>query len=428
MSEHLDERKIFQELGHDLILLLYGLTRSVKLYEANNATITNQIDLLLERLGRYFVTHGEGLRLQLMADEFFVNGKLLRADPRFWERAVALAQFFQQFELGELIFETGVTKSDCRAFVRDLSASSRSQRNLLSAEGYGGLQIGEAQGQSTASYDLQPDRFAILLCGSMLDVLEWFYGQRHRAGLSLLPLRRTLQLVIDAAQKDPAIFQVVASVRDPDRPLTWSRARLAAAIDAICFGHYLTLHRREIMCLAVATVVSQVSDSADPVDAVAPLFLYRGIKDAAMPMALAVHDARAAEPGSRLGMAGQVLAVCETYHRLTSATAEGPGRSPAEAIEAMTNGEVPGLERGTVQTFADYKGPYPLGSAVMLSNGAPAIVVAQGDGVAGKHRPSVMFFDGEGLYGEPLDLAARDDIWIDRHASSSELPINLART
>ncbi len=428
MSTPIDERKLYQDLGQDLILLLYGLSRSVRLYEANNATIIKQVDLLLERLRRYFAVHQDSLQLQLMADEFFVNGKLLRADPQFWDRAVGLARFFQQFEIGELIFEPTVHSSHCLAFVRDLSASARSQSNLLNPQGYDGLFVGETKGQSTASVDLRPDRFAILLCGSLLDVLEWFYPNRHQAGLSLLPLRRTLQLVIDAAVKDPAIFQVVAAVRDPERPLTWSRARLAVTIDAICFGHYLTLHRREVMCLAVAAVLSGVSDSDDPIDAVCPLFLYRGIKDASMPMALAVHDARSRGAAGRLGMAGQVLAVCETYHRLSSASDQGPGLSPAQSLERMTSGAVPNLERGTVQTFADYKGPFPLGSAVMLSNGSPAIVVAQGEGVAGKHRPTVMLFDGEGLYGEPTDMAQRDDVWIERYAENSELPINLART
>jgi hypothetical protein len=428
MSEQAEELKVLQELGQDLILLLYGLSRSVMLYEANNATIAKQIDLLLERLGPYFSRYQEGARLQLMADEFFVNGKLLRADPRFWDRAVALAAFFQQYELGELYFDPSVEKNQCLAFVRDLGASARAQRNLLNAEGYGGLLIGEAQGQSTASYDLRPDRFAILLCGSMLDVLDWVYKHRYEPGLSLLPLRRTLQLVIDAAIKDPAMFQVVAAVRDPGRPLSWSRSRLATTIDAICFGNYLTLHRREVMCLAVASVLSGVSDSDDPIDAVSPLFLYKGIKDAAMPMALAVHDARCTAGGSSKGMAGQVLAVCETYHRLSSAGPDGPGLSPAEALERMTSGKVAGLDRGTVMTFADYKGPYPLGSAVMLSNGAPAIVVAQGEGIAGKHRPTVMLFDGEGLYGAPTDLAAGDDLWIERYAQVDEVPVNLALT
>jgi hypothetical protein len=428
MSMHSEERNLYQTLGHDLVMLLYGLSRSVRLYDANNATITKQSDLLVERLQGYFAEQGEGLRLQLMSDEFFINGKLLRADPRFWDRAVALADFFKQFEIGELYFEPHLSTSHCQAFIGDLSASARSQRNLLNPDGYDALQIGELQGQSTATFDLQPDRFAIMLCGSMLDVLEWFQERSDQPELSLLPLRRTLQLIIDAALKDPAIFQIIAAVRDPTTPLSWSRARLAATVDAICFGHYLTLHRREVMCLAVATVLAGVSGSDDPIRAVAPLFSYKGIKDAAMPVALAVYDACTVGQGQRVGMAGQVLAVCEAYHRLTSAGDDGPGLSPAEALQHMSSGGVPGLDRGTVQTFADYKGPYPLGSAVRLSNGAPAIVVAQGDGLGGKHRPTVMLFDGEGLYGEPIDLTAGDDVWVERYASAEELPVNLART
>jgi hypothetical protein len=428
MNVPTEERSVYQALGQDLVMLLYGLSRSVRLYDANNATIAKQADLLVERLQRHFEEQPEGLRLQLMSDEFFVNGKLLRADPRFWERAVALADFFRQFEIGELYFETHIATEHCLRFIADLSASARSQRNRLDPDGYGALLIGEMQGQSAASNDLRPDRFAILLCGSLLDVLEWFKEHSDQAELSLLPLRRTLQLIIDAALKDPAIFQIIAAVRDPELPLSWSRSRLAATIDAICFGHYLTLHRREVMVLAVATVLAGVSGSDDPVKAVAPLFTYKGIKDAAMPMALAVYDARTLGEGQRAGMAGQVLAVCEAYHRLTSAGDEGPGMSPAEALEKMGSGAIPGLERGTVQTFADYKGPYPLGSAVRLSNGAPAIVVGQSPGLGGKHRPAVMLFDGEGLYGEPIDLSASEDLWVERYASAQELPVNLARS
>jgi hypothetical protein len=189
IEQQADGRSTFHQMGHDMILLLYGLTRSVQLYEVNNATITKQIDLLVERLERGFVEWPDGIRIQLMADEFFLNGKLLRADPKFWDRAVALAAFFQQFELGELHFGPGTTKAHCQAFIRDLGASVRAQRNQLGDDGYGPLQIGEAQGQSTASFDLRPDRFAILLCGSLLDVMEWFYQRRDKPGLSLLPQR-----------------------------------------------------------------------------------------------------------------------------------------------------------------------------------------------------------------------------------------------
>ncbi len=428
MSELAEEKRLLHAIGHDLILLLYGLTRSVLLYEANNATITKQIDLLLERLRPWFLREDEGVRFQLLSDEFFLNGKLLRADPRFWDRAVGLAEFLRQFEIGEIRFEPGIRRSHLQSFCQDLSNSARSQRNLLSTDGYGPLYIGESPGQSLASFDFQPDRFAIILCGSLLEVMEWVYTQKGKPGLSLLPLRRTLQLVIDAAAKDPAMFQIVAAVRDPGQPISRSRARLSTAIDTICFGHYLTLHRREIMCLAIAAVLSGVSDSDDPVQAVRPLFLFRGIKDAAMPTVLAVHDACIIRQGGQGGMAGHVLAVCQTYHQLTTAKAENGALNPAESLESMTDGRAGKFDRGTVQTFADYKGPYPLGSCVLLSNGAPAIVVAQGEGSTGKHRPTVMFYDGEGLYGALMNLAERDDVWIDHHASNQEMTVNLAKT
>ncbi len=428
MTEPGEDRKLHQVVGHDLIVLMYGLTRSVQLYDANNEAIGKQIDRLIDRLRPWFVKRQEGLAIQMLADEFFVNGKLLRTDPRVWERAVGLANFLRQFDIGEVHFEPDIRRSHLQAFCQDLSRSARSQRNLLSPDGYGSLHIEQSDGRSLASFDFRPDRFAIMLCGSLLEVMEWVYRKRDTAGLSLLPLRRALQLVIDAAAKDPAMFQVVAAVRDPSRPSSVARTRMSIAIDTICFGHYLTLHRREIMCLAMAAILGGISDDDDPVKAAQPIYGYRGIKDAAMATVLAVHDARAIRGGERGGMAGHVLAVCEAYHRLTMATGDAAALGAAEALKHLTGGQVAGLDRGTVQTFADHKGPYPLGSAVMLSNGAPALVVAQGEGTAGKHRPTVMFYDGVGLYGTLMDLAERDDIWIEQHAASSELQVNLAKT
>lgn len=414
MAESGEERRVLHEIGQDIILALYGLTRSVLLYEANNATIVKQVEVLLERLQRAFEATGGGVCLQILSDEFFLDGKLLRADPRTWDRAVAVSAFLRQFGIGELSFDPTVGAANVTAFVADLSASARAQQNLLAPDGYGPLQIGESPGQSLASFDFKPDRFALLLCGSLLDVMEWTYARRARAGTSALPLRRTLQLVIDAAMRDPAMFQIAAAIRDPRRPPSWSRLRLATTVDAICFGHYLALHRREIIVLAIAAVLSGISESPDPLEAIRPLYGLRGIKDAAMPTVLAVHDARAVLLGQKGGMAGQVLATCEMFHELTSATETSPPMSPSAALRHLAGGAVPGLDRATVQTFADFKGPHPLGSGVRLSNGAPAIVIAQSGGTAGKHRPTVMLFDGQCLYGAPIDLAQRDDLWIDR--------------
>jgi len=428
VSERTEEQQILQKTGTDLLLNLYGLTRSVVLYEPNNDTIANQVELLIKLVRGHARQQHEGLRLQLLSDEFFINGRLLRADPRFWERGVELAKFLDQLELGELAFDAEITGDQLHRFVGDLSTSLRSQRNQLDPEGYGGLQTGESSGQSMASFDFKPDRFAMLICGSLLEVMEWFYAQRERRGLSLLPLRRSLQLVIDTAAKDPAMFQIIAAIRDPAQPLSWSQARLAATIDTVCFGHFLTLHRREVMSLALAAVLSGVSDQADPKEAVRPLLHLRGLRDAAMPMVLAVHDARAICQGGRGGMAGHLLAVCEVYHDLTAANQEGLALTPREALKIMLEGQIAGLDRGTVQAFADYKGPHPLGSAVVLSNGATAVVIAHGATEAARHRPTVMLFDGEGLYGEPTNLATTEEFWIERHPGADEVQLNLART
>jgi len=419
------ERRTLQDMGTGLIRGLFPLSRSVTLYEPNNATVVNQVQLLAKRVESAFQEFPDGIRLQLLEDEFFVNGRLLRTDPRFFERAVVLAEFMHQFDLGEICFDPGVNEEHLSAFVGDLSASAKARQNMIPPQGYGPLQVGEGSGRSLASFQFNPDRLAILLCGSLLDLMEWLYTSKNRR-ISLLPLRRTVQLVIDAVSQDVAYFQIVAAIRDPARPMSAVRSRLAATIDTIGFAHYLTLHRRDVMYLALAAILGGIDESRDPERAVQPLFGFRGLREASMPMVLAVHDSRRIRNGEPGGVAGQILAVCETYHDLTSANQERPAMAPHEALQQMLDGVFPSLDRATVRTFADFKGPYPLGSAVTLNNGATAVVVGHGTSDATKNRPTVLLYDGTRMYGEPIDLAVQDEVAIVGTPAPADVLLNLA--
>ncbi len=426
IEEQTDTRA--QNTAMQLIFGVHSLVRSLALYDANNDAIKRVMDAILEALDGYFAeVDGEQIRLQLLEDEFFVNGKLLKLDAKSYERAKALADFLIKHELGELVFYRGMTREQLETFARDLGETVRTGSNRLNPAGYGALTLDKSVGQSVSAFRFQPDKLAIYVYGGLLDLVDRLYFE-HRAGRSpsLLLVRRTLQLVIDAMKEHSGIYQMVAAIRDPENPIDVTRQRVATAVEAIGFGYYLGLEALSLMSLALGALLTGLSSSPDPDEAVEPLYRFAGLGDAAMPLTLAVHDCRAARQGKPAGVPGRMLAISEIYVALTSATEERPAMAPPRAIQAMLKGEA-GAEQGPARLFADFKGPYPLGSLLKLSNGRTALVVSHGKGAQGKQRPIVALLTADSKVGKTLDLAEHPELTIESTPAYSDIGFNLAR-
>jgi hypothetical protein len=417
-----------QAFGRELITQLHGLSRMVTLYETNNNAVIRVLDAVEKTIERYHKGAASTLSVRLLAEEFFVNGRLLRVDAQIYERATDVAKTLRRFEVGELRFEPGLTRAQLDNFALDLAASVRAGENRLAPDGYGNIFVAKAEGRSVASFRFQPHKLAKVLYGSLLDLVEKLYSEVGEGNApSLLSVKRTLQLVIDAMADHGAMFQVLAAVHDPTRPVSNSRRRVSAAVDAIGFGYYLGLPKADLMYLSLGAILGGLSDSLDPDDAIAPLFRFGGLGDSAMPLILAVRDARAARLGHPGGVPGQMLAVVELYTELATATDQRPAMSPHRTLGMMVGGQVPGVDKGAARVFADYKGPYPLGSVVRLSSGHLALVMGQGE-KASKQRPVVALLDRGGKLGRRVNLAEVGDAKVASVPEPAEIDLNIAET
>jgi hypothetical protein len=417
-----------QSIGRELITNLHGLSRTVTLYDTNNNAVIRVLDAIEKTVTEYHAGQGGTLSVRLLAEEFFVNGRLLRVDAQIYERATDVAKTFRRFHVGELRFEPGLTRAQLDTFASDLAASVRAGERQLNPEGYGNISVAKADGRSVASFRFQPNKLAKVLYGSLLDLVEKLYGEvGEGAAPSLLPVKRTLQLLIDAMADHGAMFQVLAAIHDPTRPVSTARLRVSAAVDAVGFGFYLSLPKADLMYLALGAILGGLSDSLEPDDAIAPLFRFGGLGDSAMPLILAVRDARAARLGHQGGVPGQMLAVVELYTELVTATEHRPAISAHRALAMMVNGQVPGADKGAARVFADYKGPYPLGSVVKLSTGHLALVMGQTE-EGGKQRPKVALLERGGKIGRRVDLAKVEDVRVASAPDPAEIDLNLAET
>lgn len=399
------EDAIVQEHGREFVTLLAGLVRGLGFYDRNNTAIVRLLDGLIalkDKVG------GEELRLQLLTDEFFVNGRLLRVDAQLWERASALAQALGRLGVGEVGIQPGLTREGLDSFAESLSTAVRGKAGEHTVPPVAGLHLAKPSGASIAAFRFQPDRLALATFGGLAELAEKLYRE-HAAGHapSLLPLKRALQLVIDGMSSHGGHYLVLASARDPKVPRSHVRVRVDAAIYAVGCGIALGLSKAELMTLGLGGILAGLDESPDPDAAVEPLFRYPGLGDSALPLALAIHDARALRQGRSAGLPGQILALAHAYEeRIAGARPIAPARF----LKTLAAGEIKVVDPRLAQAFAEWLGPYPLGSLVKLKSGAVGVVTRHGEGANGKTRPTIVLLTP--APGDSVDLAARSSIEI----------------
>ena len=398
MSGPVDQQE--QEAGARLVVLLQGLCRALTFYDANNDAVKHQVDALRETLASSREAGHEHVELKLLAEEFFVNGRLLKVDAKLYERATELAALLGSFDVGEIRVPTALDTAQLEGFVADLSTSLRTKQHAFAPDGYGGLTLGRAQGRSVAAYRFEPDRLAIWLFSSLLDLTATLFELVDAGETpSLLPLKRSLQLAIDNMRDHGAIYQVLTQVRGLDGEVSRATRRTSVALDLVGFGQFVGLDPSDLLVLALAGVLGGLSESSEPDEAVKLLFGFPGLGELAMPVTLALHDARTVRAGGKGGVPGRIVAVVEAYEELL---AEGAG--PHEALVRLASGKVPGAEPAVARVFGGWKGPWPLGSVVKLEDGRHALVLGQGEDAESKKTPRVAVLT-EGRLGERLDLA-----------------------
>jgi len=416
-----------QAAGVELLTLFHGLTRALTLYEINNDAIVRLIDSLWSTIEGYFKAGGDELRLQLLEDETFLNGQLIRVDAQLYERITSLSKTLDGFGVGEIRIESSVEKAQCKRMLEDLSKSLRSQQNRLNPDGYGAIGLAKRSGRSMAALRFEPDKLAIWTYASLLDVVDQLFT-KHAANESptLLPVKRILQLVIDGMAAHSGIYQMLSSIRDPRLPLSKTRLRVGMAIDAVGFGVFVGLPHSDLMSLSLAGLLAGLSDSDDPDAAIAPLFRYGGLGDAAMSLVLTVHDLRSSRKGEKAGVPGRMLSVVEAFHELTVGTETQEPLAPPDALSGMVAGKIPGVDTAAARVFAAYKGKYPLGTAVKLGSGAVGVVVAH-PMEGPRERPIVALIGPSGRLGQRVDLHRQPNVQITEIVSTKQAGVDLTQ-
>lgn len=404
---------ILSEKGKSVIGILHSLANALRLYDVNNAAVSRQVDALFDELAP-LAQNNLFLRLTLRDDEFFINDALLKADLRLYVRAKELAEILESFEYNDLRILGTTTKQDMENFVLELSKSIKIQDHTLKGQSFGGISGQKAKGSSAAAFRFEPDKLSIWLYSGLLDVVEALYSSHEEGDApSLLALRRSLQMIIDNIREFNGIYQMLSAFRSPKEARSKANMRVAMAVDIIGFGIFLGRGNMELLEFALATILSGLEESDDPIDTIQPLFRYSGLGQTALGLIVSLYESRMGRMGKSISLSGQILLVVEEYHRKLHQSPETP--LPKLIYELL---QITDLKSPLFQLFARYKGPFPIGSFITVDDEL-MLVIGQSRSAIGKQRPIVMRIV-QGRLVQSIDLSREEDRRISQISSLGE--------
>lgn len=321
------------------------------------------------------------LIVRYQAGAFFVDGWLVRLDAWTSAPAQELSERLADLGIAALQLHPAVSAANLRAFAEAAVRALREGTALTSRV------------EGIAVERLPPDGQGAALLADYLALVQALKALgKLSAGADVLPLRRALQ-VITAEQRTDGAYQLLAAagVLKRDRP----HIAATRALDAMGFAAWNGLEPREIFEMGLSAALATLTPTADPTRSARLMLSLRGLGAAAEAAVVSVSDARAARRGKPAGAAGRLITLLERYsERLLS------GEAPADALAALRGGQDPQVDAGLAALFARWKGPWPLGTPVALSDGAQGVVVGRPEG-----PPEVVTFDARGTAVEHLDLA-----------------------
>lgn len=395
----MESEKKLQVIASEIIVALHALSSVVRLYDSNNTAVVRQIDTLVDTLQRGFTGGVNTIRLTLRSDEFFINGQLLKVDVQLYMRAREVGGILESMNWNDITFLSSISKDDIQRFVIDFAKCIRKEATAFSSTEFGGVSGKKSAGSAAAAFRFDPNKMSIWLMAGLLEVVDKLYAV-HKDGStpSLLPVRRSLQMIIDNMQTYTGLYQMLSAFRDPNRVRTSAQKHVSIAIDVIGFGYYLELSTLEILEMSLAAVLSGLSDSSEPYEVIQPVLEFDGLGESSFGMILLLHDSHAALKGASVTLPGLTLATVMRYHHVI----DNDLGIPLPKLIYQLVQEQNALQ-GMMQIFARYKGPFPIGSFIRVDDEI-VLVIGQSNRRNGKQRPMVARLKGNQIL-EVVDLS-----------------------
>ncbi len=442
-----DDRGL-QRRGRDLLFAIAAALRALQLYPLENQTVVRAL-AELDEVALDLLHDEPQLTVRFVGDFFFVNDLRLRMDLQSYATYGSVGRALARHGIGQVEAFRGVEAREWTPFLA-LVNTEPAQGDPFGAfmERMGRtailhLAVGPDRESEPDLRDDEARRMAKRAYAQSVAVArEVMSGVRMGKGVSLRPVKRAVQSIVDQVLGNETSIVGLTTLRDYDE-YTFTHS-VNVCIFSVALGKKLGLHKHQLYELGLGALLHDVGKSRMPLELInktGPLtgdefdvlrehpseglfsiFGMRGLAELPLRAMLVAyeHHMKVDQTGyprsTRLReptLFGRIVAVADGFDAATSKRSyQSEPWPPDRVLAEMRDNPARGFEPLLVKAFISMTGIYPVGCVVILDTFELAVVVQRNPRTESMHQPVVkVLFDGMGTRLEPprmLDLSETD--------------------
>jgi HD-GYP domain-containing protein (c-di-GMP phosphodiesterase class II) len=445
---HTAEDTGLQRRGRDLLFAMAASLRALQLYPLENQTVVNALREL-EAITVDVLREEEQITVRFVGDFFFFNDLRLRMDLQSYATYGTVGRALQRHGIGQVEAFRGIEVREWTTFLALINQEPGTDDSFgtfmdrLGRTPILHLSVGPDRESEVDPRDDEARRMAKRAYAQSVSVArEVMSGVRMGKGVSLRPVKRAVQSIVDQVLSNEASIVGLTTLRDYDE-YTFTHS-VNVCIFSVALGKKLGLDKHQLYELGLGALLHDVGKSVMPLDLInkaAPLTPeeFRVLQEHPTEGFLAIFDMRGfAElplramliayehhmkidqtgyPRSRRTreptLFGRIVALADGFDAATTERSyQSEPWPPDRVLAQMRNSTARGFDPLLVKAFISMTGIYPVGCVVILDTFELAVVVARGARPEAMHLPVVkILYDGQGTAVEPpriLELSEVD--------------------
>lgn len=437
--------------GRQLLLALYTVLRSLKMYPVENATVQKSLDDL-DSAARALLQSEVELEIRTAGDFLFVNATRLRVELDNYASFSHILAVLRAFDIGVLHIRSGMERREWQIFLSLLLSLSNQgeldERLEVLQERLEGakvthLELEHAQAEGGSSQESRHQAKQVYSEGVAVtrDVIA---GVRLGRGPRLKRVKRAVQQVVDQVLNNEMSMVGMTTVRDYDE-YTFTHS-VNVCIFSVALGKKLGFSKVQLYDLGMTALLHDVGKARVPAEILnktggledrewkfiqqhpwmgaLTLFGMRAYEEIPYRSILVAHEhhmkmdltgyPKTVRPRT-LGIFSRIVAVADGFDAATTRRVYNTKAiEPDEVLKEMWDNPKRGYDRVVVKALINLIGIYPVGTCVILDTLEVGIVAAPNPDGQQLNRPLVRIaVDVDGatvpLPGNQVSLTEKDE-------------------